>query len=112
MKTNKPYYAVIFTSLRTEGDKGYSEMAKRMEELASVQPGFLGLESAREEVGITVSYWESMEAIANWKSNSDHLFAQQKGKKDWYSWYKVRICLIEREYEFSKVSKVSGYGPK
>ena len=112
MKTNKPYYAVIFTSLRTEGDNGYNEMAKRMEELASVQPGFLGLESAREEVGITVSYWESLEAITHWKSNSDHLFAQQKGKKDWYSWYKVRICLIEREYEFSIISKASGYKHK
>ena len=112
MKTNKPYYAVIFTSLRTEGDNGYNEMAKRMEELASVQPGFLGLESAREEVGITVSYWESLGDITDWKSNSDHLFAEQKGKKDWYSWYKVRICLIEREYEFSIISKASGYKHK
>ncbi|MCG2459408.1 antibiotic biosynthesis monooxygenase [Flavobacteriaceae bacterium F89] len=107
MKTNRPYYAVIFTSLRTEGDNGYAEMAKRMEALASVQPGFLGLESAREELGITVSYWESMDAIAHWKSNSDHLLAQQKGKGDWYSWYKVRICKIERDYEFPSVHKAS-----
>ena len=101
MKTTKPYYAVIFTSLRTEGDNGYAKMARRMEELASVQPGFLGMESAREGLGITVSYWESLEAMAHWKSNSDHLFAQRKGKKDWYSWYKVRVCLVEREYGFS-----------
>jgi len=102
MQTNNPYYAVIFTSTRTEGDKGYAEMAQKMEELASKQPGYLGIESARSDIGITVSYWQSLEAIANWKANTDHLFAQQKGIKDWYSWYKVRICLVEREYDFKK----------
>lgn len=98
----KPYYAVIFTSTRTDGDNGYGDMAKQMEDLAKQQRGYLGIESAREEIGITVSYWESMQAIANWKENTNHLFAQQKGIKDWYKWYKVRICLVEREYDFEK----------
>jgi len=102
MKSKIPYYAVIFTSTRTEGDNGYIEMAQKMEDLAKKQAGYLGIESARDEVGITVSYWESLDAIANWKANTDHLFAQQKGIKDWYSWYKVRICLVEREYDFQK----------
>lgn len=102
MKTKAPYYAVIFTSTRTDGDNGYSEMAQQMEDLASKQPGFIAIESAYEEVGITVSYWDSLESIANWKANTDHLFAQQKGIQDWYTWYKVRICLVEREYDFSK----------
>jgi len=102
MKNNLPYYAVIFTSKRTESDNGYAEMAIQMEELAKNQPGFLAVESAREEIGITVSYWKSLEAIANWKANTDHLFAQKKGIKDWYSWYHVRICLVEREYDFEK----------
>ena len=97
-----PYYAVIFTNTRTSGDKGYAEMAVAMEELAKKQPGYLGFESARDEIGISVSYWESLEAITNWKSHADHLMAQQRGIKDWYSWYKVRICLVEREYEFNK----------
>lgn len=95
-----PYYAVIFTSLRTEGDNGYSEMAEKMVKLAAQQPGFLGIESAREESGITVSYWESVDAIRNWKMNSDHLFAQQKGRENWYANYKVRICKVERDYGF------------
>ena len=76
-------------------------MAQQMEDLAKQQPGYLGIESAREEIGITVSYWENLGAIANWKANTDHVFAQQKGIKDWYKWYKVRICLVEREYETS-----------
>lgn len=100
MKTNSPYYAVIFTSTRTECDHGYSEMAQQMETLAKQQPGFIDYESARDEIGITVSYWENLQAIANWKANADHLFAQQRGIKDWYKWYKVRICLVEREYDF------------
>jgi heme-degrading monooxygenase HmoA len=102
MKAKLPYYAVIFTSSQTEKIEGYSEMAQQMEELAKKQPGYLGFESAKEEIGISISYWESLEAIANWKANADHLFAQKRGIKDWYSWYKVRVCLVEREYEFSK----------
>ncbi|RUA12006.1 MAG: antibiotic biosynthesis monooxygenase [Flavobacteriia bacterium] len=102
MELDKPYYAVIFSSLRTEGDDGYGQMAQEMEELAQQQPGFLGVESARDGLGITVSYWESLEAIANWKENMDHRQAQRNGIKKWYSWYKVRICRVEREYEFNK----------
>ena len=75
-------------------------MAEQMETLAKKQEGFLGVDSARNEIGITVSYWESLEAIKNWKQNLEHLFAQQKGRTNWYSWYKVRICKVEREYEF------------
>jgi heme-degrading monooxygenase HmoA len=101
MKT-KPYYAVIFTSVRTDGDKGYSKMAEAMDELAKTQPGYLGIESAREDIGITVSYWESLEAIAHWKSNSEHIFAQSKGISDWYQNYTVRICKVEREYSWEK----------
>ncbi|NKI31415.1 antibiotic biosynthesis monooxygenase family protein [Croceivirga thetidis] len=101
MKLNKPYYAVIFTNLRTEGDNGYAQMAETMERLARQQPGFIDFESARSGMGIAVSYWDSLEAIANWKNNIDHKAAQQKGISDWYSWYKVRICLVEREYEFN-----------
>jgi heme-degrading monooxygenase HmoA len=102
MEGKLPYYAVIFTSTRTDGDNGYSEMARQMEDLAREQPGFMGIESAREGVGITVSYWRDLEAIALWKSNTDHLIAQRKGIKDWYNWYKVRICLVEREYGNTK----------
>ena len=94
------YYAVIFTSTRTEVEAGYAEMAIKMVELAKAQPGYIGMESARSEIGITVSYWESLEAIKNWKANIEHLEAQEKGKTTWYKNYKVRIAKVEREYEF------------
>lgn len=93
-----PYYAVIFTSHRTEGDNGYGEMAERMAELAAQQPGYLGMESAREGLGITVSYWESLEAIRNWKQNAEHQEAQRLGHQQWYSSFRVRIAKVEREY--------------
>lgn len=98
----KPYYAVIFTSTRTEGDNGYGDMAELMETLAKQQEGFISIDSARSEVGITVSYWKSLEAIKQWKQQTDHVLAQQKGREDWYNWYNVRICKVEREYEFTK----------
>ena len=100
MTKSTPYYAVIFTSIQNENIEGYSKMAEKMETLAKSQEGFLGIESARNEIGITVSYWESLDAIKNWKQHSEHLLAQQKGRTQWYNWYHVRICKVEREYDF------------
>lgn len=96
----KPYYAVIFTSTQTDNTEGYTEMAIQMEALAKQQKGFLGIDSARNTIGITVSYWESLEAIQNWKQQTDHKLAQRLGITNWYNWYNVRICKVEREYEF------------
>lgn len=92
-----PYYAVIFTSLRSEGDHGYPETARRMVELAQQQPGFLGMESVREGLGITVSYWTDEAAIRAWKANAEHRLAQERGR-EWYAAYRVRVCRVEREY--------------
>lgn len=95
-----PYYAVIFTSVRTSADEGYADMATEMVTLAQQQDGFLGVESARNETGITVSYWASLEAIQQWKAHTRHLLAQQYGRDKWYIHYRVRICKVERDYEF------------
>ena len=102
-KTPKPpYYAVIFTSLRTENNHGYAEMSDRMVELASEQDGFLGVESARDNLGITVSYWRDLNSIKKWKENAEHTIAREKGRSDWYKSFKTRIALVERDYEFEK----------
>ncbi|WP_027329271.1 antibiotic biosynthesis monooxygenase family protein [Marinimicrobium agarilyticum] len=93
-----PYYAVIFSSHRTEDDDGYGKMADRMLELAERQPGFLGVESVREELGITVSYWESQESISQWRRNAEHREAQRLGRQKWYSSFRVRVAKVEREY--------------
>mmetsp|Transcript_18813 Transcript_18813/g.46615 ORF Transcript_18813/g.46615 Transcript_18813/m.46615 type:complete len:109 (-) Transcript_18813:311-637(-) len=97
-----PYYAVIFTSLRTKNNENdsYSNTATRMMELAHQQPGFLGVESCRQEIGITVSYWKDLESIKTWKANLEHLQAQEQGKDRWYESYRVRVAKVERDYEF------------
>ncbi len=97
-----PYYAVIFTSRRTPDDGGYAATAQRMLELASAQPGFLGMESARDEqgLGITVSYWSSLEAIAAWKGHVEHVAAQAAGRQRWYDHYALRIARVERAHAF------------
>lgn len=92
-----PYYAVIFTSVCKPGDDGYAAAAARMLELASQQPGFLGFETARQEIGISVSYWASPEAIAAWKAHAEHLEVQ-RGAGRWYASMRVRVCRVEREY--------------
>ena len=95
-----PYYAVIFTSLRSDGDGEYRAMAELMERLAGEQPGFLGIEAAREGLGITVSYWRDLDAIAAWKRHMDHAVAQRLGRERWYVAYQVRIARVERAYAF------------
>lgn len=102
-----PYYAVIFSSQRTAGDNGYGKMAERMVELAARQPGFLGVESARDGdgFGITVSYWESTEAIAAWKDDVEHLAAQELGKRAWYEHYELKVAKVERAYAKSSARR-------
>jgi heme-degrading monooxygenase HmoA len=103
-KTNTPklpYYAVIFSSQRTDGENGYGNMAQKMVELASMQEGFLGVESARDEqLGITVSYWQSIESIQKWKEHAAHQIAQERGKKEWYQTFSLRVCKVERHRFF------------
>lgn len=93
-----PYYAVIFSSLRNDDIEGYAETAARMVELAALQPGFLGVESAREDLGITISYWSDLESIKKWKAHAEHLEAQRLGINKWYSDYMTRIALVESDY--------------
>lgn len=100
-----PYYAVIFTSERTLKNEGYSAMSEEMEKLVIQQSGFLGFESAREDIGITVSYWKDLESIKNWKENDKHSEARQKGRDVWYKNFKVRIAKVERDYGFDKEKK-------
>lgn len=110
-----PYYAVIFTSLRAgspsdrssdakESDDGYAAMADAMEALAARQPGYIGIDSARgpDGVGITVSYWESLDAIRAWKENAEHAVAQRLGRERWYAAFELRIAKVERAYGFPK----------
>jgi heme-degrading monooxygenase HmoA len=100
-----PYYAVIFTSLRTDLDsEGYAKTAERMVQLASEQPGFLGMESARgaDGVGITVSYWGSLESIRRWREHAEHRIAQRDGKAKWYERYELRVCRVEQAFGFQR----------
>lgn len=97
-----PYYAVIFTSVRTEGDNGYQAMSEEMIETVRKQPGFLGFETARNEIGITVSYWKDLDSIRNWKQNERHSVARNAGREIWYKQYRARICLVEHEYGWEK----------
>ena len=100
MSASSDYYAVIFTSTSTGDDLAYDAMAKAMYKLAQQQPGFLHMESARSELGITVSYWQSLDAISAWRNAAEHQLAQKLGKEKWYKSYTTRICKVEREYSF------------
>lgn len=93
-----PYYAVIFTSFRNESEDGYDKMAEEIQNIVVNQPGFLGMETARAHIGLTVCYWKDMESITMWSHNELHIEAKKNGKEYWYKEYKVRICRVELEY--------------
>ncbi len=95
-----PYYAVIFTTTQTEALDGYAETAERMEDLAKQQPGYLGIDSARSGVGITVSYWRTIDDIQAWKRNVEHTEAREQGRKQWYASYTLRVAKVEYNYAF------------
>ena len=100
-KTPKPpYYAVIFTTVKSDDQEGYAEMNARMFALAKEQQGYLGIESAKGEIGISVTYWESLEDIARWKNHAAHRLAQAKGYETWYKAFATRVCLVERDNIF------------
>ncbi|MCP8465795.1 antibiotic biosynthesis monooxygenase [Pseudomonas sp. ZM23] len=104
MTPQPPYYAVIFTSRRSEIDSGYADTAERMLELAARQDGFLGVESARgaDGLGITVSYWRDETAIAAWRAQFEHRQARQRGRQEWYDAFDVRVSRVERAYAFRR----------
>ena len=93
-KQDPPFYAVIFTTTLSDQQEGYVEMAKKVEELAQQQPGFLGMDSARAEIGITISYWASLDAIDLWRKNAEHGKAKALGKSKWYAAYDMKICKV------------------
>ena len=101
MNTNPEYFAVIFTSQLSDMTEGYAEISKRMVELAKQQEGFLGIDSARSDIGITVSYWESLESIKNWKMNAEPTIARNLGREQWYKSYDLKICKVVRAYNFN-----------
>lgn len=93
-----PYYAVIFTSIRNPIDNGYADTAQRMVELAEGMEGFLGMESVRDGLGITISYWTDEEAIARWRNHAEHAIARERGRSEWYRAFSVRVAKVERAY--------------
>lgn len=102
MQEFEKYYAVIFTSKKSSDDDGYAATAKRMLELAQLQPGFISVESAREALGITISYWRDLQSIKHWKHQAEHQVAQAQGQRKWYDYYHVRICEVVSEYSFQR----------
>ena len=99
---NPPYYAVIFTTRKSDNQEGYAEMNARIFELAKQQKGYLGIESAKGEIGVSVTYWASLEDIANWKNHAEHKLAQEKGYSTWYQAFATRVCKVERDHFFER----------
>lgn len=96
-------YVVVFTSVLNPGnEKEYEIAASRMCELAKAQPGYIKMDSVREGgLGITVSYWDSLDAVNKWKWNGEHLAEQKLGRQKYYKTFQLTVARIEKEVEFT-----------
>lgn len=105
-----PYYAVVFTAVRTGDDNGYAETDERLAELAADQPGFLGVNSARgpDGLGITVSYWKDEESIAAWRDHAEHTLARARGREHWYASFSLHVAKVERTHAFTRAGRTDG----
>lgn len=103
-----PYYAVIFSSCRSAQDPiGYAQAAQRMLDLAATQPGYLGVETARDPqgLGLTVSYWTDEAAIVAWKHQAEHTEIRNRGRWLWYHHFEVRVARVERAYRHTRADQ-------
>ncbi len=102
-----PYYAVVFTSRLSGDDDGYGDTAERMVQLAAQQPGFLGVDSARDGLGITVSYWRDEDSITAWRQHAEHTLARETGRERWYEEFEVHVAEVKRHYGFRRAPEAS-----
>ncbi|MFD4672674.1 antibiotic biosynthesis monooxygenase family protein [Lentzea sp. NPDC058450] len=99
-----PYYAAIFTTVRTQDQTGYAETNARMEELVRDIPGYLGMDHAQNPggLGITVGYFRDAEALEQWRTDAEHRVAQKRGRADWYESYTLHVAKVERSHGFTR----------
>ncbi|MGW6472881.1 antibiotic biosynthesis monooxygenase family protein [Streptomyces nigra] len=94
----------VFTTVRTEGQSGYSETNARMEELVKDVPGYLGMDHAQTPggLGITVGYFRDADALTRWRTDAEHRAAQQRGRDEWYRSYALHVAKVERSNGFTR----------
>ncbi|MEU3643811.1 antibiotic biosynthesis monooxygenase [Lentzea sp. NPDC034063] len=99
-----PYYAVVFTTVRTQEQSGYRDTNARMEELVKDVPGYLGMDHAQNPggLGITVAYFRDADALTQWRTNAEHQAAQQRGRAHWYQSYTIHVAKVERSHTFKR----------
>ncbi|MEV3973467.1 antibiotic biosynthesis monooxygenase [Streptomyces sp. NPDC050698] len=99
-----PYYVAVFTTVRTQDQSGYSETNARLEDLVKDIPGYLGTDHAQTPggLGITVSYFRDADALTQWRTNTEHLAAQQRGRAEWYQNYTLHVAKVERSHGFTR----------
>ncbi|MFE2581607.1 antibiotic biosynthesis monooxygenase family protein [Streptomyces sp. NPDC059378] len=99
-----PYYAVVFTTVRTQDQSGYGETNARMEELVKDVPGYLGMDHAQTPggLGITVAYFRDADALTQWRTDAEHRAAQQRGRDRWYESYTLHVAKVERSHGFRR----------
>ncbi|MFE9603842.1 antibiotic biosynthesis monooxygenase family protein [Streptomyces hokutonensis] len=97
-----PYYAAVFTTVRTQDQSDYSETSAHLEELVKNVPGYLGMDHAQTPggLGITVSYFRDADALKEWRTDVEHRVAQNRGRAEWYQTYTLHVAKVERSRGF------------
>ncbi|CAM3635026.1 antibiotic biosynthesis monooxygenase family protein [Rahnella victoriana] len=94
-----------------EARERYLELAAELKPLLADTPGFIDIErfqslSTPGKI-LSLSWWQDEESVAGWKQNLTHLAAQKEGKQSIFSFYRIRVARVFREYS-SDTSSAKG----
>jgi heme-degrading monooxygenase HmoA len=83
-------------------DEELAKVGQRMYELASSMPGFIsyGDFMAADGENVAVIEFESLETLAAWREHPDHILAQQRGRSEFFTEYRIQVCTLVRGYDF------------
>jgi len=96
-------HAVIFEVRPADGRRNeYLDIAASLRTELESMPGFVSVErfESLTEPGklLSLSFWESEEAIANWRRHAGHRGAQKNGRQGVFAGYRLRVAEVVRDY--------------
>ena len=80
----------------------YAAAVDRMSELARTMPGHISHKTFYAEDGerCTIVEFEHEEGLRTWRTNPEHIVAQQLARQKYYGEYTVQVCTLDREAKF------------
>jgi len=95
--------AVIFEVWpKADHKQDYLDTAQGLKARLEAAPGFISIERFESLVEsgkiLSLSFFESEEAVAAWRNTLEHRKAQVQGRRVYFENYRLRIASVQRDY--------------